>query len=206
MKEIRYSSLGETWLAAVEEIYRHGDAVGHQGRELRNLAVGFSEADASGDPLLARFGSNQQIHQMHKVFFSTEPNGSGHSYADKLRGPLGRSDLSDLVELLAREPWSKRAVVTLVGAGDGQVPCINAVHFLRRDGGLTASYFARGQDMFRKFYADALCLYEMACRVGAGLGLTVIDVFGIISSAHIYLEDLAEIRAVLEQAGRRQAV
>jgi hypothetical protein len=206
MKEIRYPSLGETWLAAVEEIYRHGVAVGDEGRELRNLAVGFAAADASADPLLTRFGSTSQIDHMRRVFFSSEPNGSGHSYADKLRGPQGRRDLSDVVELLTREPSSKRAVVTLVGAGDGQVPCINTVHFLRREGGLTAAYFARGQDMFRKFYADAICLHEMARRVGAGLGLPVVDVFGLISSAHIYLADLGEIGAVLDQAGRRQAV
>ena len=137
---------------------------------------------------------------MRKVFFSQEPNEFGHSYRDRIRGPFGRCDLSDVIELLQLEPLSKRAAIVLVGEGDGRVPCINAVHFLRRGQGLVATYFARGQDVFRKFYADGVCMFEMARRVAAAIGVPVDRVTGVISSAHLYLADLAAVDEVLVEA------
>ncbi len=123
-----------------------------------------------------------------------------------------------MIELLHREPLSKRAVIALVGEGDGRVPCINAVHFLRRPcvhgarrpgvpgarhgarPGLVATYFARGQDVFRKFYADGVCIFEMARRVADAIGVPVDRVTGVISSAHVYRADLAAIGDVLAGA------
>jgi thymidylate synthase len=200
MKEIRCPTLGETWLAALREVYRTGRTVGEETREVLHLWVAFEQGDFQADPLLVRFASSRHVEEMRKVFFSTEPNLFGHSYSDCLRGPQGRADLGDVIELLGKDPASKRALVALVGAGDGRVPCINAIHFLRREDGLTATYFARGQDIFRKFYADGACLYELAQRVASELGIPLVAVFGLIGSAHLYLADLAEVRSLLAEA------
>jgi thymidylate synthase len=199
MKEIRYPTLGETWLALLREVFRAGELVGDETRELLNIAVTFETGEFEKDPLLAQFGAADCVAEMRKVFFSNEPNLFGHNYRDRLRGPEGRSDLSDVFELLRRSPWSKRAVVALVGSGDGGVPCINVIQFLRRREGLAATYFSRGQDVFQKFYADGACLFEMAQRVAAGVNIPLLFVSGFISSAHIYLNDLAEIRELLER-------
>ena len=199
MKEIRYPTLGETWLAALREVYRAGEIVGDETRELLQLAVSFETGEFAADPLLLRFGSPGYVEEMRKVFFSDEPNLFGHSYCDRFRGPQGRGDLGDVIELLRSSPWSKRAVVTLVGTGDGTAPCINAIHFLRRREGLVATYFSRGQDIFRKFYADGVCLYEMADRAASSLEIPLLLISGFISSAHIYLKDSAEIEELLER-------
>jgi thymidylate synthase len=197
--EVCYPSLGETWCSALAEVYRTGRDIGHEIRELRGLGVGFARADFPADPLLARFVPRHSVEEMRKVFFSGEPNQFGHSYADRLRGPRGRRDLSDVTELLQRDPLSKRALVTLEAPGDGSMPCINAIHFLRRGAGLEVLYFSRGQDLYRKFCPDALCIYEMAGQVAAGLGVAVNRVGGVISSAHIYTTDLDEVRAIVEE-------
>ncbi len=143
---------------------------------------------------------------MRKVFFTTEPNEFGHSYRDRICGPRGQCDLSDVIELLDREPLSKRAAIVLAGEGDGRVPCINTVHFLRRAPGLVVTYFARGQDVFRKFYADAVCIFEMARRVADAIGVPLDRVTGVINSAHIYLADLAAVGDVLARAGAKPRV
>ena len=200
MKEICYRSLGETWLAILREVYHSNQTVGDDTRELLHVCASFAQGDYDSDPVLVRFASRENVEQMRKVFFTTEPNGFGHSYRDRIRGPRGRCDLSDVIELLDREPLSKRAAIVLVGEGDGRVPCINAVHFLRRGQGLVATYFARGQDVFRKFYADAVCIFEMARRVADAIGVPVDRVTGVISSAHIYLADLAAVGDVLAGA------
>jgi thymidylate synthase len=198
MSEIRTTDLGQTWLALLRAVCRDGQTVGGQTRELCGVCVGFEQA-GSRDARLARFIARQPVEEMRKVFFAAGPNQFAHSYADKLRGPAGRNDLGDVIELLAREPLSKRAAVTLVGDGDGKVPCINVVHFLRRGEGLYVNYFARGQDIFRKFYADGTCVHEMGLRVAGALGLGVAQVAGMISSAHIYLADMAELEAMLAE-------
>lgn len=199
MSEIRANDLGQTWLALLQAVYQHGEVVGQEARELRNVCVAF-EQDGCQDEHLFSLADHQTVEEMRKVFFSCQPNRFGHSYAAKLRGPCGRKDLSDVTELLAQEPATKRAAVTLVGDGDGKVPCINVVHFLRRDEGLYVSYFARGQDVFRKFYADSSCLHEMGRRVAEPLGIPVKGVSGLISSAHIYLTDLGEVETLLAKA------
>lgn len=201
MKDICRQTLGETWLSVLQEVYRAGVTVGDDTRESLNISASFGQADFEADPLLVRFASRENVEQMWKVFFSDQPNAFGHSYRDHIRGPRGRCDLSDVIELLQSEPLSKRAAIGLVGAGDGRVPCINVVHFLRREPGLVATYFARGQDIFRKFYADALCIHEMARRVANAIATPISRVTGIISSAHIYLADLAAVDSLLTEAG-----
>jgi len=186
-------------VATVHDVYRYGRTVGVEIRELLNVCVVFTNGDPE-DPLLARFGSKQYINEMRKVFFSVEENQFGHSYHSHYRGPEGRNDLDDVIELLRREPYSKRAVVTFVGAGDGKVPCINAIHFLLREEALNVTYFSRGQEIYRKFYADGACVFEMASRVAKELNVPLTHITGMISSAHIYLEDLPAVRSFLTDA------
>jgi thymidylate synthase len=200
MKDICYGSLGETWLAILREVCQSGQAEGDDTRELLHVCATFAQGDYDSDPVLVRFASRENVEQMRKVFFTTEPNEFGHSYRDRILGPRRRSDLSDVIELLQREPQSKRAVIVLAGEGDGRVPCINAVHFLRRQQGLVATYFARGQDIYRKFYADGACIFEMARRVADAVGEPLDRVTGVLSSAHVYLADLAAAGDVLAAA------
>jgi thymidylate synthase len=201
MRDIRRVSLGEAWVAALGHVHENGWITDDETQETLLLAISFEQCNPQTDPLLCRFGSREKIQEMRKVFFTGEANLFGHSYCDCLVGPRGARDLSDVVDLLAHEPWSKRAVVNLVGVGDGCVPCINAIHFLRREDGLVTAYFARGQDMYNKYYADAACIYEMAQSVASSLGICVCGVTGVVSSAHFYLHDIAAVRRMLIETG-----
>ncbi len=80
-------------------------------------------------------------------------------------------------------------------------------------GNLSTVYFARGQDAFRKFYADALCIGDMSRKVAAGVGVATGTITGFIGSCHFYHEDRRAIDRLLQQAkpsarrtgGRRNA-
>lgn len=198
--QIEYPTLGETWVRLVERIATAGSPMAEEGLELLGVAVGFSAADGP-DPLLERLGDARMLGEMKKVFFVDGPNELGHSYAKLMRGPGGRGDLEDAIALLRAEPWTKRALVALAGAPNGKVPCINAAQFLARDGALRAMYFARGQDAFKKFYADGACLVAMVRKVAVGLGLPPGRIEGFIGSSHLYHQDMPAIRRVLAQAG-----
>lgn len=168
-----------------------------EGYECLGLDVEFP-AETRDDEILQRFGDPEMVANMQKVFFVEGQNALGHSYATLLRGPAGRNDLVDIIDLLRQEPWTKRAVVTLCGAGNGKVPCINLIQFLIRNGAIRTFYFARGQDAFRKFYADGLCVASMARKIAEALKLPTSGVTGFIGSCHVYHKDLPEITQLLE--------
>ena len=195
MREFR--SIGEAWVCLVNAIMQDGKAMGSEGLELLGVSVAFPAAQDS-DPVLERFGDTRMITEMKQVFFGVGVGELGHSYAGLMRGPGGRNDLEDIIELLRAEPWSKRAVLTLCGEGNGKVPCINTVQFLVRDN-LRTIYFARGQDAFRKFYADALCVADMARKVAAGLGATNGSISGFIGSCHVYHQDRPAVDRLLRE-------
>jgi hypothetical protein len=194
----RFCSVGEAWLYLVEAIVRNGSAMGEEGLELVGTSLVFPAA-MDNDPIIERFGEGAMISAMRRVFFGSRGGRLNHSYADLMRGPSGRTDLEDVVALLRAEPWSKRGVVMLCGRGDGQVPCINTVQFLVRND-LHTVYFARGQDAFRKFYADALCIGDMAKKVAADLGVKTGSISGFIGSCHIYHKDRQAIDRLLQEA------
>lgn len=175
--------------------------MGEEGLELLGVSVAFA-ASSNTDDLLDRFADRQMIAEMKKVFFGESSNTLGHSYARMIRGPDGRHDLQDIISLLRGEPLTKRALLTLCGQPGAKVPCINAVQFLIRDQAVQIMYFARGQDAFRKFYADALCLAAMAETVAAGLALRLGVVQGFIGSIHIYYQDMLAIQETLASANR----
>jgi thymidylate synthase len=203
MNYLKCGSLGEAWLLLLERTLEKGMPMGDEGYELLGVQASFPAANQP-DTVLARFGDAQMLNEMGKVFFGDGPNALGHSYAKLMHGPGNRHDLEDVIALLRAEPHTKRAVVTLCGSGNGKVPCINVIQFLIRRGALETIYFARGQDAFRKFYADALCIGKMAFKVAAGAGISCGNVMAFIGSSHIYARDLAAIRDTLEQA-RAQA-
>ena len=194
----KFSSLGEAWIGLLNAIVQDGEPMEGEGLELLGASVDFPAA-ADSDPILERFGDATMIAEMKTVFFGGGVGRLGHSYANLMRGPGGRNDLEDIIALLRAEPWSKRAVLTLCGLPDGKVPCINAVQFLLR-GNLRTIYFARGQDAFRKFYADALCMGDMSRKVAAGLGVATGTITGFIGSCHFYHEDRRALDRVLRQA------
>ena len=169
MNDLACGSVGETWVKLVEATIATGVPVDGEVVELLEARVGFP-ADVGEDRLVRELGDAKMIAEMDRVFFLEGANALGHSYAGLMRGPGGRNDLQDVVDLLSAEPASKRAVVTLCGTGGGKVPCVNVIQFLARGGELRTIYFARGQDAFKKFYADALCLAKMARRVAERLG------------------------------------
>src|ERR1039458_10299217 len=198
MKCLEFDTLGETWINLVQVTLRDGLNADSDYSELLGVQVSFPAADQP-DAVVAQFGDSRLMAEMEKVFFSEAPNSLGHSYAKLVSGPACRRDLQDVVDLLRAKPSTKRAVVTLCGPGNNKVPCVNLMQFLIRKGLLRTIYFARGQDAFRKFYADALCVAKMARRVANALDLPAGSVEGFVGSSHVYHRDREAIERFLLQ-------
>jgi thymidylate synthase len=201
MNDHACGSVGKTWLQLVRRTVQDGSSVNDECIELLNAQVAFPAGDQA-DELIRQFGNSRMIAEMETVFFTDKANTLGHSYAKLMRGPDGRNDFQDVISLLRTEPASKRAVVTLCGPGGGKVPCVNIIQFLVRSGTLLTIYFARGQDAFKKFYADAHCIAMMARRVAEGLGVEAGAVSGVIGSSHVYHNDRAAIEDFLARGSQ----
>ena len=201
MNELSFGSIGRAWIHLVGQTVLNGKPLNTEGLELTEVRITFP-AHHQDDELIHNFGDAHMMAEMQKVFFADQSNSLGHSYAKLMRGPFGKHDFQDVISLLRTERDSKRAVVTFCGEGNGKVPCINVVQFLIRGGVIRTIYFARGQDAYRKFYADALCIAMMARRVAEGLGLAPGTVSGFIGSSHIYHKDRPAIDDFLERGSK----
>jgi len=190
--------LGETWKNLLQLVMERGDDSDEELREARSVTMSFT-VEPSAFLELAEYGLNETLSDMRKVFFTNEPNRFGHSYRSCWRGPLGKEDLSDVINLLSEQPSTKRALLSFVDLTGKRVPCVNAIHFLIRQGRLDLSYFARGQDVYLKFCADAICVYDFGAMVSEALGIRIGTITGTISSAHIYRKDFERVESILNQ-------
>jgi thymidylate synthase len=190
------SSLGRVWVDLLDHIVREGTPMGDEGLELLGRTVSFP-LTSHPDDVLDRFADQKMMQEMQKVFFTDGPNALGHTYTKLICGPGGRNDLQDVIELLRKEPLTKRALVNFSTVPGGKVPCVTALQFLIREDALQLIYFARGQDIFRKFYADALCLGRMGETVASALTKPVGLVRGFIGSSHFYERDLPLIQQTI---------
>lgn len=75
-----------------------------------------------------------------------------------IRYPYG--DLNDVVNLMAREPLTRQAILPVYFPEDtgsvhgGRVPCSIAYHFMVRGGALHCTYWLRSCDLYRHFRDD----------------------------------------------------
>lgn len=189
-------TLTEAWMELLRQVMENGRDVDDEIREAMAVTTCFSTGSEDLSTL-AQHGLEETVAEMRKVFFSAEPNRFGHSYRSFWRGPYGKTDLSDVIELLREQPSTKRALLTFVDPTGNRVPCLNMIHFLVRDQRLDIAYFARGQDIYLKFCSDALCVSEFGTQVADRIGLPLGICAGLISSAHVYCKDFARVEAIL---------
>lgn len=107
---------------------------------------------------------------------------TGTAYGPPIFGPRldGRSQWERVLDLLGKDPDSKRAVLSVFGPdeladlGNPDVSCTIAAQFLLREGALHASVYMRGNDAFMGMPSDVFSftvLQELAAvLLGARLG------------------------------------
>jgi thymidylate synthase len=193
MNNITCNTLGETWRSLVKTTKQNGIELADEGLEIIDVRVKFNHNSKTRDSILEKYADKNMIDNMMKVFFSAEKNSLGHNYSDKIKTPFNGNYLTDIVMVLKNKAISKKATLTLNSTGDGKVPCINVINFLIRDNELSTYYFARGQDAYKKFYADALCISKMQIEIAKQLSVKTGSITGYIASAHIYHEDNKKI-------------
>lgn len=198
MYSIKESTIGKAWISLVKLVQDEGVQLAEEGMEITDVMVQFEHYTSQIDSILEEFADQKMIENMGFVFFGRGEDCLGHSYKDLMMGPLGENDYSDVIALLKEKSACKRATITFKPKGTGKVPCINVVNFIVRNDQVQVSYFARGQDAYKKFFADAVAVAEMQRLVAKELCLPVGTITGFIASAHNYFEDEPQYQVLLE--------
>jgi thymidylate synthase len=128
------------------------------------------------------------------------------AYGPRLRRWGGHTDqLAGVVELLRRDPDSRRAVIQLYdpardGAGYRDVPCTLGYRFVIRDGRLHMSTTMRSQDLWLGFPYDVFSATVLQELIAGWLDVELGDYHHHVDSLHLYEHDLRAAETVAAAA------
>ena len=174
--------------------------------ELRNYTVSFTPEEC--DEVVSNERVMRDYVEMRKVFFTQETNIFGHNYSKTLLGPkMGKENaVDDVIQILKKTLTTRKAVLSFLPYGDEKVPCINLIHFLIRNNKLEITYFSRGQDIYRKFPCDAMCIIDFGKQVANAMQIELSLVTAVITSAHIYEKDIAESKNLINNCYSKKVI
>lgn len=195
--ELITNTIGKAWKELVSLTKNNGTQLADEGLEILDVKIKFKHDFNTKDIILEQYANKKMIENMQKVFFSNEENDLGHSYFENMCSPYRNDYMTDIVRVLEEKRNSKRATLTLNSSGSGKVPCINVINFLIRNEKLNVYYFSRGQDAYKKFYADALVVATMQSNIAKKLSVGMGEITGYITSSHIYNYDMENIHKFL---------
>ena len=200
-------NLYNAWIYTMQSILTSSETLNVEDYlELRNYTVSFSPNECK--ELVSDERVMRDYAEMRKVFFTQEANIFGHNYSKTLLGPkMGKENaVDDIIRILKKTSTTRKAVLSLLPYGDEKVPCINLIHFLIRNNKLEITYFSRGQDIYRKFPCDAMCIIDFGKQVANAMQLDLSVVTAIITSAHIYEKDIAESKKLITNCYSRKVI
>lgn len=195
--EIKKETIGQAWKELVTFTKNNGVQLADEGLEVLDINIKFKHDFNREDIILEKYADKKMIENMQKVFFSNKENELGHNYFYNMCLSCKNDYITDVIRVLEEKRNSKRAALTLNSSGNEKVPCINVISFLIRDGKLNIYYFSRGQDAYKKFYADALVIATMQSNVAKKLSIDIGEISGYIVSSHIYNIDMTNINKFL---------
>lgn len=197
------STLRQTWIQMMREILNPDiSSKVEDYMEIKNYQISFSFNQVYELKSDARIYKDYL--EMHKVFFSREENCFGHSYADAILVPTQKetSPIEAISAILQENQTTRKAVMTFIPYDEMRIPCISHIQFLVRDGILDIIYSARGQDIYRKFPCDAMCIAEFGEKIAVQNHYTLGNITANIASAHIYLHNFTDAEKCIAEADR----
>jgi thymidylate synthase len=132
--------------------------------------------------------------------FSEDGSRLPGAFGARMRRNAG-DQLERAIDLLRRDPGSRRAVVVLAEAGDSRsamrdFPCATGLHFLLRGGKLEVTTSMRSQSALMVFPYDAALFMMLHVWVAGALGVECGPHTWVANSFHIYEDELQQARGV----------
>ncbi len=126
------------------------------------------------------------------------------AYGRRFFNFAGINQVTNVIDLLRREPDSRRAVIQLFAAGDiarehNDVPCTCALQFMIRDGALHMVTFMRSNDVYLGLPHDIFCFTMLQELMARTLGAEVGNYKHAVGSLHLYEHNLEAAQQFLDE-------
>lgn len=214
--EIRSNLAIDLWNKAINFIMNQGkDYIDNQKRNCRevfNLVLTIDGPDdAKIDQPIDKISSKRRWvypgkEELSSIMFK-ETNAPiyEYTYGGRMYNYQGRLDQlnSYIIPLLKKDITTRRAIITIADpTTDSEItnknsPGLVSIHFLAREGRLNVSCLIRSNDLFFGWPANIYQLHVLQKQVAKELGIECGSITTISSSAHVFLEDLEDIKEVL---------
>lgn len=127
------------------------------------------------------------------------------AFGFRARNSDAGDQLTSAVELLKRDPTTRRAVITIsdptdVVAPGRDVPCAVSVQFLRREGRLDCITHMRSQSVLMVLPYDLFLFTMLHEIVSSELEIEIGEYIHFCGSAHVYLDELSVATAVIGES------
>ena len=188
--------------------------------ELTNPRARISQSVMRGRPYsalgefawyLSGGGGTEQIAYYISAYRKFDENGQVHgAYGPRLRAYDGVDQLIEVIDLLRRNPSSRRAVIQLYDHTDligahRDVPCTCVMQFLLRDGQLQLIVYMRSNDVYLGLPHDLFCFTMLQEVVARCLAVELGSYTHVVGSLHLYDTDRGDAQSFIDE-GRQSTL
>ncbi len=216
---IRGRSLVEVWVRLLDSVMKFGEVkMSEYNVEQRELLDAVSVVTEDGTlPSSIPFGEAELRAYSQKFFSKEKPEGVDYTYGNRLfayarEGVQDKSsqELKEVIdqvsaaeEKLRTHPYTRRAVAVTwrpeIDVTSSNPPCLMEISWNVKFGRLYQTATFRSHDVFGAWLLNAYALRELQKRMAADLGMPCGDMIVVSVSAHIYKNNWAQARDVIEK-------
>lgn len=206
---IKAYSIGEAWLLALKAVMIDGIEIQDDKGPILEIVPLFIEIihPSLSDTIIEAYSDKAFLEFLSKNFSDLSPiEGWGYSYAQRLYSYNNIDQIQEVVNTLNKNPFSKSATISLLLYDEDKkhTPCLTTLDFKIRDDTLIITASFRSQDIGKKMYGDALELTKIGNKMIQSIPAKEIVLILAISSAHIYVDDIAMVQSIINTAKEAQ--
>lgn len=218
---VRRSKVAECWIDILKNIMTFGKVKGSQygekQKELIDLITIVENEDTENFYLPAYFPLTEKQIREYILTITTAKSieGTKYTYGQRLRKHGGIDQIQDIIDLIARTPYSRRALASTWNVKwdhkSDNPPCLDLVQILVQNSKVFLTVYIRSNDMFLGWPENAfgvLALQDLivkeANQKNSELNLEKGSVVTISASAHIYERNWEEAKRILKENPKLQ--
>ena len=194
-----FDCFGEVWTECLRRIMESGRDVRDGDTQLRELLnVSLSATRCCADEFIDLGASADRIELMHRKYHSLETVPPyTFSYGSLFRQHEGVDQIAWLISHLREKPETKSATIGFHRPGSADLSCVSLLDCKIRSHALHMNVVFRSQNVFDSQPGNVLALAKFQLEIANALGVAVGQLTLHVLSAHIYHQDFARVKDIL---------
>ena len=218
---VRRSKVAECWIDILKNIMAFGtiksSQYGEAQKELVDLITIIDGEDLNKPylPGYLKLTENQIREYIPTITTAKKIEGAKYTYGQRLREYDGVDQIQDMIDLIAKTPYSRRAVASTWNVEFDRIsdnpPCLDLVQVLVQNSKLYLTVYIRSNDMFLAWPENSFgilalqnLIVEGANKKNPELNLEKGHIIIISASAHIYERNWEEVKKILKENPKLQ--